>query len=77
MELFRNSGTLVAVLPIIIATMILHNISIDVNEDDRIEDAEVDISDFDEPDDIFNVEIINNNENRAVPTALINTIFNR
>jgi hypothetical protein len=72
MELFRNSGTLVAVLPIIIATMILHNISIDVNEDDPIEDAEVDIPDFDEP-----VEIINNNENRAVPTALINTIFNR
>jgi hypothetical protein len=65
------------VLPIIIATMILHKISIDVNEDDPIEDPEIDIPHFEEPDDIFNVEIINNNENRAVRTALINTIFNR
>jgi hypothetical protein len=65
------------VLPIIIATMILHNISIDVNKDDPIEDPEIDIPHFEEPDDIFNVEIINNNENRAVRTALINTIFNR
>jgi hypothetical protein len=57
--------------------MILHNISIDVNEDDLTEDPEIDIPHFEEPDDIFNVEIINNNENRAVRTALINTIFNR
>jgi hypothetical protein len=66
------------VLPIIIATMILHNISIDVNEDEPMEDAEVVIPDFEEPDDMFVVEIINNNnENKAVHTGLVNTIFNR
>lgn len=64
------------VLPIIVAVMILHNIAVEMNEDEPQQDPNILIQNLEEPNDIFDQNIIGGNEHVAVRTALVNTVFN-
>jgi hypothetical protein len=63
------------ILAVIVATMVLHNIAVELKDEEPEEDPEVNIPNFEQPNNIFDPRM--GNENMAVRIALINTVFNR
>jgi hypothetical protein len=61
------------ILAVIVAKMVLHNIAVELKDEE--EDPEVNIPNFEQPNNIFDPRM--GNENMAVRMALINTVFNR